>query len=314
MTRGLIALTGATGFVGRYVVEELVRQNIPVRVLVRSQIKADWLDGVDVCTGSLEEPKTLATLVEGAETIIHCAGAIKAKNLKHFNEINVSGMKRLIKACVDADISRFIHISTMAAREPKISDYAASKREGEHALHRHAGDMEWVILRPPVVYGPRDKATLSLIKMFLGKIAFIPGNTKSRISLVFVQDLARAIVVAATAKKFKSKMTHELHDGCNEGYSWKDLATLATDSTGRKIWRYFLPKALCELVAIGISTSSRLVGRTPMITRQKIDEIYHPDWVAKHFMFEEYFKWSAQTTFRDGFSKTVEWYRKEKWI
>jgi len=314
MTQGLIALTGATGFVGRYVVEELVRQNIPVRVLVRSQTKADWLDGVEVCTGSLEEPKALAALVEGAETIIHCAGAIKAKNLNQFNEINVVAMKRLIKACVDANISRFIHISTMAAREPKVSDYAASKREGEHALHRHAGKMKWVILRPPAVYGPRDKATLPLMKMFLGRIAFIPGNTKSRISLIFVQDLACAIVVAATSKKFKSKMTHELHDGRHEGYSWKDLALLASESTGRKIWCYFLPKALCELVAIGISTCSRLVGRTPMVTRQKIDEIYHPDWVAKHFMFEEYFKWSAQTGFRDGFSKTVEWYRKEKWI
>lgn len=314
MTQGLIALTGATGFVGRYVVEELVRQNIPVRVLVRSQTKADWLKDVEVCTGSLEDSKALASLVDGAETIIHCAGAIKAKNLTQFNEINVAGMKRLIKACVDANISRFIHISTMAAREPKISDYAASKRQGEHALHRHAGDMEWVILRPPVVYGPRDKETLPLIKMFLGKIAFIPGNSKSRISLIFAQDLARAIVVAATAKKFKSKMTHELHDGSDDGYSWKQLATLAADSTGRKIWCYFLPKALCELVAIGISACSRLVGRTPMVTRQKIDEIYHPDWVAKHFMFEEYFTWSAQTTFRDGFSKTVEWYRKEKWI
>jgi len=269
---------------------------------------------VDVCTGSLEDTKALAALVDGAETIIHCAGAIKAKNLNQFNDINVAGMKRLIKACVDAKISRFIHISTMAAREPKISNYAASKREGEHALHRHAGDMEWVILRPPVVYGPRDKATLPLMKMFLGKIAFIPGNAKSRISLIFVQDIARAIVTAATAGKFKSKMTHELHDGSKDGYSWKELATLASESTGRKIWRYFLPKALCELVAIGISACSRLVGRAPMVTRQKIDEIYHPDWVAKHFLFEEYFKWSAQTGFRDGFSKTVDWYRKEKWI
>ncbi len=314
MTHGLVALTGATGFVGRYVVEELVRQEIPVRVLVRSQTQADLLKGVEVCTGSLEDSESLARLVDGAETLIHCAGAIKAKNLKQFNEINVAGMKRLIKACVDASISRFIHISTMAAREPKISDYAASKRQGEHALHRHAGNMEWIILRPPVVYGPRDKATLPLIKMFLGKIAFIPGNSKSRISLIFVQDLARAIVVAATVKKFKSKITHELHDGSDDGYSWKQLATLAGESTGRKIWSYFLPKALCELVAIGISISSRLVGRTPMITRQKIDEIYHTDWVAKHFMFEEYFKWSAQTGFKDGFSKTVEWYRKEKWI
>ncbi len=314
MTQGLIALTGATGFVGRYVVEELVRQNIPVRVLVRSPKKADWLDGVDICTGSLAEPKALASLVDGAETIIHCAGAIKAKNLNCFNEINVVGMKRVIKAGVDAKVSRFIHISTIAAREPKISDYAASKRQGENALHRHGENMKWLILRPPAVYGPRDKATLPLIKMFLGKIAFIPGSKKNRISMIFAQDLARAIVIAATAKKFKSKMTHELHDGANDGYSWKELARLAGESTGKKIWCYFLPKALCELAAIGISTSSRLVGRVPMVTRKKIDEIYHPDWVAKHFLFEDYFKWSPQTGFTDGFSKTVDWYRKEKWI
>ncbi len=314
MTQGLIALTGATGFVGRYVVEELVRQKIPVRVLVRSHQQESQPDEVDICIGSLEEPKSLANLVEGAETVIHCAGAIKAKNLNQFNEVNVAGMKRVIKASLNAKIKRFVHISTMAAREPKISDYTASKREGEHVLHRHGQKMKWVIIRPPVVYGPRDKATLPLMKMFLNKIAFIPGNTKSRISLIFAEDLARAIVVAATAKKFKSGMTHELHDGTNDGYSWKELAALASETTGRKIWCYFLPMALCELVAIGISTLFVLIGKTPMVTQKKIHEIYHHDWVAKHFLFEEYFKWSAQTTFSDGFFKTVEWYRKEKWI
>jgi len=314
MAQGLIALTGATGFVGRYVVEELVRQKIPVRVLVRSHKKADQLEGVDVCIGSLEEPKALASLVEGATTIIHCAGAIKAKNLSQFNEINVAGMKRLIRACVEAKISRFVHISTMAAREPRISDYAASKREGEHSLHRHGQNMEWVIIRPPVVYGPRDKETLPLMKLFLGRLAIIPGNSKSRFSLIFVEDLARAIVMAATAKKIKSEMTHELHDGAHEGYSWRDIATLASEVTGKKVRCYFLPKALCELVALVISTSSRLVGKIPMVTQQKIHEIYHPDWVARHFLFEETYTWSAKSAFRDGFSKTVAWYRKEKWI
>ncbi len=314
MAQGLIALTGATGFVGRYVVEELVRRKIPVRVLVRSPEKTSQPEGVEICRGSLEEPEALASLVEGATTIIHCAGAIKAKNLDHFNEINVAGMKRVIRACVDEKISRFVHISTMAAREPKISDYAASKRQGEHALHRHGQEMKWVIIRPPVVYGPRDKATLPLMKMFLGRVAFVPGNPHSRISLIFAEDLARAIVIAATAKKFKSGMTHELDDGTNDGYSWQELAMVAGESTGRKIRCIFLPKALVELVAIVISTLSGLVGRVPMVTQQKIHEIYHPDWVAKHFLFEDSFKWSAQTAFRNGFSKTVEWYRKEKWI
>lgn len=314
MAQGLIALTGATGFVGRYVVEELVRQNIPVRVLVRSHTTADHFDGVDVCIGSLEEPMALASLVEGAETIIHCAGAIKAKNLAQFNEINVAGMKRLILAATQAKVKRFVHISTMAAREPKISDYAASKREGEHALHRHGQDMGWVIIRPPVVYGPRDKATLPLIKMFLSRIAFIPGNIKSRISLIYVEDLARAIVVAAIAKEVQSGLTHELHDGAKDGYSWRQLAGQASEATGRKIGCYFLAKALCELVAIGISGLARLTGQIPMVTQQKIHEIYHHDWVAKHFMFDDYYPWSAQTGFRDGFSKTVDWYRKEKWI
>jgi len=314
MAQGLIALTGATGFVGRYVVEELVRRKIPVRVLVRSHQKSEQPEGVEICIGSLEEPKSLANLVAGAETIIHCAGAIKAKNLAQFNEVNVSGMKRVVKACVDSKIKRFIHISTMAAREPKISDYAASKREGEHVLHRHGQDMDWVIIRPPVVYGPRDKATLPLMKMFLSKIAFIPGNKKSRISLIFVEDLARAIVVAATTKKIKSGMTHELHDGSNDGYSWKELAAQASEYTARNIWCYFLPMALCELVAIGISGVSGLMGRIPMVTQRKIHEIYHHDWVAQHFMFEDYYSWSAQTLFRDGFAKTIDWYRKEKWI
>jgi len=314
MAQGLIALTGATGFVGGYVVEELRRRNIPVRVLARSHEKAKHLDGVDVCIGSLEEPEALASLVAGATTIIHCAGAIKAKNLGHFNKINVDGMKRLIKACVAADVKRFVHISTMAAREPKISAYAASKRQGEHALHRHGQNMEWTILRPPVVYGPRDKATLPLMKMFLGRIALVPGNPKSRISLVFVEDLARAIVMAATVKKLKTGLTHELHDGTKDGYSWHELATQASEHTGRKIWCYFLPMSLVELVAIGISCLSGLVGRVPLVTQKKVHEIYHHDWVAKHFLFDEYFKWSAQTRFKDGFGKTVDWYVKEKWI
>lgn len=314
MAQGLIALTGATGFVGRYVAEELIRRNIPVRILVRSIEKAEGLDGAEICLGDLEDAASLGRLLEGVHTVIHCAGAIQAKNTAGFNKTNVSGMARVITVCTEAGVKRFVHISTMAAREPKISDYASSKREGEHLLHRREHNMEWVIFRPPVVYGPRDVATLPLMKLFLSKIAFIPGNEKSRISLIYVEDLARAIVTAALAKKFESGKTHELHDGTKDGYSWKDLVRLAEAKSGRDTWCFFVPMAMSELVALGITLVARIRGKVPMVTQKKIHEIYHVDWVAQHFLFGAYFDWKPTITFTEGFSQTIDWYRQKKWL
>ena len=157
--------------------------------------------------------------------------------------------ERLALAARKAGVGRFVHISSIAAREPGLSDYGASKRQSEVMVRQRAGDMSWVILRPPAVYGPGDRGTLPLIKQISQKTANIPGNPGSRFSLIHVEDLARAILVAATMGTRAGEI-YELHDGHQDGYSWVELAAIAGRVEGQAAECRFVPRALADVAGL----------------------------------------------------------------
>ena len=165
----LAAITGGTGFLGRYCVAALAAAGWRVRLLVRRDPAHPLLAGLDLdlIHGDLADGAALARLVEGASVVVHAAGAIKARSATAFQATNRDGTARLAAAVRRIPDCRLIHISSQVARAPWLSPYAASKREGERALVAALGDgrSEWVILRPCVVYGPWDAATESLLRV-----------------------------------------------------------------------------------------------------------------------------------------------------
>src|SRR5437763_8202489 len=151
----VIAITGGSGFAGRHIVGLLGWQGRVMRLLMRRPPRDRGSVGAEIVIGSLQDEASLKQLVAGAATVVHVAGAIAARNRDEFFPVNVEGTRRLAQTAAEAGVQSFIHISSLAAREPQLSDYGASKRAGEEVVADHRFDL--TILRPPVVYGPGDR-------------------------------------------------------------------------------------------------------------------------------------------------------------
>lgn len=309
----IVAITGGTGFVGKHVIKALQAEGFAVRALVRNPLKAADLQDVELVKGSLDDEAALAGLCRGASVIVHCAGVISARSREEFDAVNVAGTSRVVGAAIDCSVGRVVLVSSLAAREPELSPYGASKRAGEHVLRDKGAALSWSILRPPATYGPGDRGTLPLIRQLTRRFAIVPGNAHSRFSLIFVEDLARAIV-AMVRSGAPAGQIHEVHDGTYDGYSWAELAHLAAQANGRPVRCLFVPRGVVGLLAVIATAVSRLFGKAPEFTTSKVAELYHGDWVCKSNLVEAATDWTAQRDFRSGFATTVDWYKAHGWL
>lgn len=313
MVTGTVAVTGGTGFVGRHVISHLTANKVVVRMLARNRQAAEKLGVAEIVEGALQDADAVEQLCQGAKTIVHIAGVISAGRRSDYEAVNVVATTKLVRVARAAGVKNFILMSSVAAREPGLSQYSSSKRQGELELRREAGDISWSILRPPPVYGPGDKGTLSLFQQLSRKTAFIPGTEHSRFSLIYVEDLAKA-VYAMLDQKIASGGIYEIHDGHDEGYSWKELALAAGKAEGHVVKCQFLPRAVADIFGIGGLILSRVTGRTPMATPGKIIELYHKDWVARHNLLDQNISWQPEILFDEGYKHTMAWYREQGWI
>jgi len=303
----IIAMTGATGFAGRHVVSELLARGHRLRALVRNPQTAGLPPEVDVVTGDLANRDALTRLLSGASAVIHLAGALTALDREGYFRVNEQGTLALADAAQTTNVRRFVHISSLAAREPQLSGYAASKRAGEDVVGPRMAALNAILIRPPAVYGPGDRGTLPLIKELTRPVAAIPAPAHARFSLIHGRDLARLI---ARAVESDLQGLHEVSDGKPGGYGWADLICTASAFRGSPIRPLFLPRAVPAAVATVAEGLSRLTGKPGMVNRGKIAELYHPDWVAR----EGGLSLPDPTAFDTGFAETVTWYRKAGWL
>ena len=301
-----VALTGATGFSGQFILPQILGAGHEVVALARKPLA---LSGKckNVIAGDLTDEAALAKLVDGAEVVVHAAGATSAKSRAEFFETNVEGTKRLFRAARAAKVRRFVFVSSLAAREPTLSAYAASKAEAEKFLLPHDDeDCDVLVLRPPAIYGPGDKATLPLFKMLQARVAVLPGRKTSRFSLLHVSDFAKVVCdsVDATAHAI-----FELDDQ-TLGYSWADLAAANAALTGKPQRVLHLPRGAAHAVAGVAETFARLRGVSGMTTREKMAEIYHDDWVAHGWLWPI----AKPVKLNEGLAQTLVWYREHGWL
>ena len=186
-----LAITGGTGFVGSHLVDAALAAGHQVQALTRrEQPPRDELEWV---AGDLASRDALERLVDGADAIIHVAGAINAPNAAAFHQGNVTGTLAMLAAATAGGVRRFVHVSSLAAREPKLSLYGGSKARAEELIHNSG--LDWAIVRPPAVYGPGDKETLELFRM--AKLGLMLMPPKGRVSVIHAEDLARLLLVLA---------------------------------------------------------------------------------------------------------------------
>jgi nucleoside-diphosphate-sugar epimerase len=301
-----IALTGASGFAGGPILSALRAAGHDVTVLVRRPRDGQFPAGVKVVSGDFENKSALTDFVRGADTVVHVAGAIAALTEAQYFKVNFAGTKNVFEAAMDADVTRLVHVSSLAARMPGISPYAASKRAAEDYLHSVKSDIDIVILRPSAIYGPGDKATLPLLAALQKRVALMPGKASARFSLVHVADFA---AVVADAVISDARGLFEIDD-MSGGHSWAELAEISLKQCGVPQHITYLPKALVWLVALGAEVGTFFTGLPGMVNRAKVRELYHDDWVVRGA------NWSRAnpTGLAQGLTETLEWYRREGWL
>ena len=302
-----IAITGASGFAGRHVIAELLAQGHRLKALVRDPALAGLPADVETVAGDLGNDDALTQLLDGADCIVHLAGLLVAVRDHDYFRVNAHGTVAVAEAAIRLGVKRFVHVSSLAARQPQLSHYAASKRAGEDAIAALSDKLNAIIIRPPAVYGPGDRGTLPLIKELTKAVAVIPGGRQSRFSLVHVGDLARLIAASVTSDL---RGLHEVSDGKEGGYDWADLIAVAETFRGGPLRSLFLPSIIPATIAFVAETVSRLTGKPGMVNRGKVRELYYPDWVCR----EGSLKLADPVAFAAGFAETVAWYRAAGWL
>ncbi len=308
---GVIAITGVTGFIGGVVARKLSAAGWRVRGLVRSRSKVGiQLSGQKnfaIVEGSLADLSSLRQLVEGSRAVIHCAGAVRGARAEHFNQINAAGVAALVRITRETVAKpSFLLLSSLAAREPQLSFYAASKKEGEQQLAAAAADMPWVALRPPAVYGPGDRELLPLFRLMEKGVAPLVGAAQARFSMLYVDDLAAAIQSFLEQSAWPQAI-YELHDGHPGGYSWDEVVALVSRLRAQKLIKVRIPLSLLSLSANINQFIAQLTGRQPMLTPGKIRELYHPDWVCDNQSITAKSGWQPKVGLEEGLKITMCW-------
>lgn len=295
-----VALTGATGFVGASVLDRLLSDGWEVTALARQGQPAR--PGVTWVSGHLTDEAALGTLVRDADAVVHVAGLIKARRRADFFEINETGTARLLAALEGRSV-KYVHLSSLAARAPSLSGYAASKAAAETLVR--TSTLDWTIIRPPAVYGPGDRETLAFFRAARSRRPFLPGRPGHRTSLIHVADLASAIAAALALPGLTGK-TAEAHDGAKGGYAFAEVLGLITGEAG---WHrpLFVPSPLLQAVGGAILLASKLTGGVPMLTPGKARELTHADWVCRDTALVEA-GWRPTIPASRGLPETRAWY------
>ena len=290
----IIAITGGTGFVGGHLIRRATEAGHQVRALARRPQPAR--EGVEWIAGSLSDPAALARLVERTDAVVHVAGVVNAPDRAGFVAGNVEGTRAVLGA---SGGRRLVHVSSLAAREPGLSNYGWSKAEAERLVE--ASPLPWIIVRPPAIYGPGDLEQLDLFRLARRGLALLPPP--GRISLIAVDDLARLLLALAT--QGAPRTIYEVDDGTT-GWTHAAYARAIGAAVGRRVLPVHLPAGLLALAARG----DRLMrGARAKLTADRVAYLRHPDWTIDPLKRPPPELWRPRIATAEGLADTARWYR-----
>lgn len=323
-------MTGARGFIGSHLTEALLQSGFQVRCLLRKKSGADkWLDGlkVEILDGDITKPESLVEAVKGVDYVFHLAGATKAYRKEDFDKINYEGTKNLLDAIrrFNPGIRRFVHVSSLAVVGPSlngkplsedapllpVSNYGRSKLKAENAVIEYLHEFPVSIIRPPAVYGPRDKDLFELFKYAQrGRRVEIVGGTE-RLSLIYVKDLVNGILLAAEQDAAVGKIYFICND---EIYSAKDLGNQLTGSFGTGARSMKIPLFVIFLASCAGELYGKLVRRSSIFSLDKYREIKQISWICDNTKAKKELGFNAEFSLEEGIRETTDWYLQNGWL
>lgn len=301
----LVAVTGATGFVGQAVLFAAGRHGLDVRALTRR--KQRLRGGVEWVDGDLADTDALKRLMEGASAVIHIAGVVNAPDAAGFDEGNVNGTLRVIEAAHEMGVGRMVHVSSLAAREPELSLYGASKLRGEKLVR--ASGLDWTVVRPPAVYGPRDTEMLELFRLARRGVVPLPPN--GNLSIIHVADLAQLLLSLVPSGEDVTHQMFEPDDGEPGGWTHVRLA----HAIGAALDRRIRPLSLSPRMVGWAARADRMVrGRKAKLTPDRARYMCHPDWTVGEGLMPPSALWRPRIDTPEGLRATAAWYREAGWL
>jgi nucleoside-diphosphate-sugar epimerase len=299
-----LAITGGTGFVGSHLIDTALESGHEVLALTRRpqapRPNLTWIEG------SLSDRESLRRLIDTTDCVIHVAGVLKARDAAGFEEGNVAGTLAMLAAATAGGTNRFIQVSSLAAREPQLSLYGSSKAKAESLVE--GSGLDWVIVRPPAVYGPGDKETLDLFRMARGGQIYMPP--KGRLSLIHVDDLVH-LLIALAAPDAPSKLIIEPDDGRPTGWSHREFGDALATAVGVPARTVSTPRFL---LAIGSRLDTLLRRDKAKLTPDRVAYFCHPDWVVSPDRKPPAGLWHPRVPTEQGLAETAAWYREKGWL
>jgi uncharacterized protein YbjT (DUF2867 family) len=296
-----LAITGGTGFVGRTLISLALAKGWHVRALTRRP--QNPRAGISWVTGALDQPQSLDEMVAGADAVIHVAGVVRAEDRASFEHGNATGTLAVVEAAKRGRVSRFIHVSSLSAREPHLSDYGWSKAKAEAMVQ--ASGASWTIVRPPGIFGPGDTEMIDLFKM--ARSGFVVMPPRGRASWIEVSDLCR-LLLALVPDTDSIGQCYEVDDGAQQGWSHDGFAKAIGWAMGRDVTTLHMPKRALAIA----SRIDRLIRRgDARLTQDRVSYLCHDDWTIDPVKRPPETLWQPEVSTRSGLKATARAYRQD---
>jgi nucleoside-diphosphate-sugar epimerase len=316
-------VTGASGFVGSHLVESLVADGGEVRCLLRARSERRWLpQRASVVTAALEDPQSLGDPLHGVDTVFHLAAVTSAHAVGEYHRVNVEGTQRLLEAVrAHAPDALVLYCSSMAAAGPSpahgaareddpprpISAYGESKLAAERALA--ASGVRHVIVRPPTVYGPRDRDVLAMFRLVRYGLAPRIGSAAQRLSMVHVHDLVDGLRRAA-----ELGASGAVYYVSGSVHSWREVIAALGGAVGRTVRELPIPSLAASAAALGSRSLARLMGTKPLLTPDRVRDMMQASWVCDDTRARTELGYSPRVSLDEGVRSTATWYREHGWL
>jgi nucleoside-diphosphate-sugar epimerase len=323
-----VLVTGSNGFIGSALVEKLIAQNHEVVCLVRRTSNMRWLTGLPIAavTADLESGTGLQAALQGLDWVFHLAGVTKALDQQGYWDGNVLATENLLKACLhQSRLKKFVYVSSQAAAGPSIADqplteeivphpvslYGKSKEAAEKLVLEYGAHFPVTIVRPPSVYGPRDRDVFVYFQNVNKGLLLILGKGTQKISIVHVHDLVDGMVLAAEKPNSSNQIYFLSGDGA---FDWQTIGGMIASALQKKTWTIHVPVSMLQIASRISVAYGRLIGKPALLNGDKVSEMVQPGWLCSNEKAKKELGFAPAVSLPEGLKQTATWYKQQGWL